>query len=121
MLGGWELGIPQTSKNKDLAWDLLTIILDPKIISPWLQQNGLLPTQKTIGQGPQSTQLNQTILYYDKMISMIPLGKSRPIAPEYPQIDDHISQALDQVCSGLKEPKQALDDAAEKSAKVLGW
>jgi multiple sugar transport system substrate-binding protein len=121
LLGGWELGIPQTSKNKDLAWDLLTIILDPKIISPWLQQNGLLPTQKTIGQGPQSTQLNQTILYYDKMISMIPLGKSRPIAPEYPLIDDHISQALDQVCSGLKEPKQALDDAAEKSAKVLGW
>ena len=52
---------------------------------------------------------------------MIPLGKSRPIAPEYPQIDDHISQALDQVCSGLKEPKQALDDAAEESAKVLGW
>ena len=121
LLGGWELGIPQTSKNKDLAWDLLTIILDPKIISPWLQQNGLLPTQKTIGQGPPSTQLNQTILYYDKMISMIPLGKSRPIAPEYPLIDDHISQALDQVCSGLKEPKQALDDAAEKSAKVLGW
>ena len=26
MMGGWELAIPQTSKNKDLAWELLTIM-----------------------------------------------------------------------------------------------
>lgn len=49
MMGGWELAIPQTGKNKDLAWELLTIMVDPKIISPWLQQNGFLPTQKTLG------------------------------------------------------------------------
>jgi hypothetical protein len=28
---------------------------------------------------------------------------------------------LDEVYYGIKEPKQALDDAAAKSAKVLGW
>jgi hypothetical protein len=28
---------------------------------------------------------------------------------------------MDEVFSGAKEPKQALDDAAAKSAKVLGW
>jgi multiple sugar transport system substrate-binding protein len=121
LLGGWELGIPSTSKNKELAWELLTIMVEPKILTSMLLQTGYLPTQKTIGQGPQSTQLNQTIPYYDKMISMIPLGQSRPTAPEFPQIDDHISKALDQVCSGLEEPKQALDDAARKSAKLLGW
>ncbi|MGB7954008.1 MAG: extracellular solute-binding protein [Candidatus Nitrosopolaris sp.] len=71
MIGGWELAIPQTSKNKDLAWELLTIMVDSKIISPWLEQNGFLPTQKSLGSGPQSAQLNQTIPYYNKMISMI--------------------------------------------------
>ena len=121
LLGGWELGIPSTSKSKELAWELLTIMVEPKILTSMLLQTGYLPTQKTIGQGPQSTQLNQTIPYYDRMISMIPLGQSRPTAPEFPEIDDHISKALDQVCSGLKEPKQALDDAAKKSAKLLGW
>ena len=26
VLGGWELGIPQISKNKDLVWELVTIM-----------------------------------------------------------------------------------------------
>jgi hypothetical protein len=59
----------------------------------WLQQYGFLPTQKNIGSDPYPIQLNQSILYYDRMISMIPLGLSRPSAAEYPQIDDHMSKA----------------------------
>ena len=55
------------------------------------------------------------------MISMIPVGHRRPSAAEYQQIDDHISKALNQSCSGLKEPNQVLNDAAKKSAKTLGW
>jgi multiple sugar transport system substrate-binding protein len=52
---------------------------------------------------------------------MISIGRSRPSTPEYPQIADQIKQAIDEVYYGMKEPKQALDDAAKKSAKVLGW
>jgi multiple sugar transport system substrate-binding protein len=52
---------------------------------------------------------------------MIIIGNGRPNIPEYGQIADLISQALDEVYSGLKGPKQALDDAAAKSAKALGW
>ena len=52
---------------------------------------------------------------------MIEVGGSRPSIPEYSEIANHIKQALDEDFSGAKEPKQALDDAAAKSAKVLGW
>jgi multiple sugar transport system substrate-binding protein len=52
---------------------------------------------------------------------MIPMGHSRPNIPEYPQIADSIKQAIDEVYYGMKDPKQALDEAASKSAKVLGW
>ena len=55
------------------------------------------------------------------MISMIPTGKGRPNLPEYQAIAEHVRQALDEVFYGIKEPKQALDDAAAKSAKDLGW
>ena len=48
-------------------------------------------------------------------------GRSRPSSPEYQAIADHVRQALDEVYYGIEEPKQALDDAAAKSAKVLGW
>jgi multiple sugar transport system substrate-binding protein len=84
MMGGWELPIHQTSKNKDLAWELLTMMVDSKIISPWLEQNGFLPTRKSLGSGPQSAQLNQTIPYYNKMISMILTGHGRPMRMRIP-------------------------------------
>ena len=52
---------------------------------------------------------------------MINIANARSSIPEYPQIAEHIHQALNEVFYGIKEPKQALDDAAAKSAKALGW
>jgi multiple sugar transport system substrate-binding protein len=122
LLGGWLLSIPTTSKNKDLAWELITLVLQPKILAPFHQKYGLLPTQIPIGEGsPYSTQLNQTVPYYDQLISMLELQGTRPNIPEYPEIATHIKQAIDQVYNGTKDPKQALEEAAAKSAKVLGW
>jgi multiple sugar transport system substrate-binding protein len=65
--------------------------------------------------------LRKSIPYYDELISMIKIGRTRPSIPEYPAIADNIRQAIDEVYYGLKEPKQALNDAAAKSAKALGW
>ena len=51
------------------------------------------------------------------MISMIPNGRDRPNIPEYQAIAEHVRQALDEVYYGIKQPKQALDDAAAKVSK----
>jgi multiple sugar transport system substrate-binding protein len=102
MVGGWELAIQN-------------------ILTPWLQRYAYLPTQNTIASGPYSISLNQTIPYYDKMTSMIPIGRARPSISEYPQIAEHIQQAIYEVEHGIKNPAQAVNDAVLKSAKVLGW
>lgn len=52
---------------------------------------------------------------------MISKGGTRPSIPEYPQIAESVKEALDAVYYGMKSPQEALDDAAEKSAKALGW
>jgi multiple sugar transport system substrate-binding protein len=117
--GGWLLSVPKTSKNKDLAWELITVALEPKVLAPWLAKFGHLPTQKPIGNGPYSPILNESIPYFDKLVAMIPTAGIRPSLPEYPEIAQHIREALDDVYYGLKGPKQALDDAAAKSAKLL--
>ena len=121
MIGGWILGIPETSQNKDIAWELLTTMVDPQVLTPMLQKEGYLPTQKPIGEGPYAATLNASIPYYKEMISMISIGHSRPNIAEYPQIADNIKEAIDKVYYGIKDPKQALNEAAAKSAKVLGW
>ena len=122
LLGGGELSIPQTSRNNDLAWELITLMLQPKIMAPFSIKYGLLPTQIPIGNGPYYAQLlNQTIPYYNQLISMLSIARLRPNIPEYPQIADDIRQAIEQIYNGTSEPKQALDEAAYKSAKALGW
>lgn len=121
MMGGWMLGIPQTSTNKALSWELLSIMVQPDVLAPMLEKYAYLPTQKPIAEGQYSDQLAKTIPYYKELISMLSIGHSRPSISEYPQIADNIRQAIDEVYLGVKEPKQALDDAAKKSAEVLGW
>jgi multiple sugar transport system substrate-binding protein len=123
LLGGWEFVIPKTSAHKELAWELIQTMLQPHILTPWIALQGYLPTQINIGEGPgpYADQLRKSIPFYDQMISMIPEGRGRPSIAEYPQIAQNIREAIDDVYNGVKEPKQALNDAAAKSAKVLGW
>jgi multiple sugar transport system substrate-binding protein len=121
MMGGWELAIPSTSQNSDLAWELITIMAQPEMLTPFLQQYGYLPTQKVIGDGPLSEPLKQSVPYFEEMISMIPYGRSRPNIPEYPEIGEHIHQAIQQVYNGSASPEDALNTAAAKSVGSLGW
>jgi multiple sugar transport system substrate-binding protein len=121
IMGGWLLSIPNSSKIKDLTWELIETMLEPRILSNMLAEYGYLPTQISIGEGPYSGELRKSIPYYDQLISLVQFGHARPNIAEYSQIADHIREAIDNVYSGAKEPKQALDDAAAKSAKALGW
>lgn len=120
LMGGWLLSIPETSENKELAWELITIMLEPDVLIPMLLQHGYLPTQKSIGEGPYSEKLKSTIPYYEELISLISLGNGRPNIPEYPIVAEHIRNAIEQVYNGM-DPKQALDEASKQSAKALGW
>jgi multiple sugar transport system substrate-binding protein len=94
---------------------------EPEILTPFLQEYGYLPTQKMIGYGQLSEPLNDTVPFFEEMISMIPYGRSRPNIPEYPQIAEHITQAIQQVYNGSALPEEALDIAAKRSADSLGW
>src|SRR5215216_2591560 len=59
--------------------------------------------------------------HYNQLVSMMDIQGVRPNMPEYPQIAIHVREAINQVYNGTKEPEEALDEAAAKSAKVLGW
>src|SRR5918997_260774 len=121
MMGGWEVAIPSTSQNSELAWELITIIAEPEILGPFIQQYGYLPTQRTLGEGPASEPLKESIPFFEEMVSMIPYGRSRPSLAEYPEIAEHVTQAIQQVYNGSALPEDALNAAAAKSADSLGW
>jgi multiple sugar transport system substrate-binding protein len=122
MMGGWELAVPAGSQNNDLSWELITIMAQPEILAPFLRDMGYLPTQYVLGDGPSSEPLKQSVPYFGEMVSMIPYGRSRSNIVEYPEIAEHIHQAIQQVYNGsAASSKDALDVAAAKSAQALGW
>jgi multiple sugar transport system substrate-binding protein len=121
LMGGWELAIPTASHHKDLAWKLITLMLEPDKLASWLVEHRLLPTQVTIGEGDSRFNASYSYPYYDEMVSAIPFGGARSNIPEYPQIAHYINEALNEVYNGTMDPKEALDDAAAKSALILGW
>ena len=86
--------------------------------TPWLEKNGFLPTQKTLGSGPQLAQFNQTIPFYNKMIT-VSNGSHTPKLAEYPQIAGNVREAIEDFYYGNNEPKQGLDDTAAKICKGL--
>jgi len=115
------LAIPETSGNKDLAWEFLSTMVEPDVIVIILKQDGYLPTQIPIGEGQYADTMRDSLVYYDQMTSMLTIGHVRPNIVEYPEIAAHIRDAINEVYRGEKLPKQALDDAALRSAVVLGW
>ena len=121
LMGGWLLAIPETSTNKDMAWEFLTAMLEPDVIITILKQDGYLPTQIPIGEGKYAGTMRESLAYYDEMASMLTIGHMRPNLVNYPEIAGHIRDAISEVYSGEKLPKQALDDAASRSAETLGW
>jgi multiple sugar transport system substrate-binding protein len=121
MMGGWELSVPATSKHKDLAWELITIMVEPSLLTPWLLKYGYLPTQSVIGEGVIAGPNSSRIPYYEQMVKMIPEGHVRPSIPEYPEIAQSLYEAIHEVLITGMDPKQALDKAALKSAESLGW
>jgi multiple sugar transport system substrate-binding protein len=121
MMGGWQFAVPSKSQHSDLAWEFIMIMAQPEILSPFLEESGFLPTQQVLGDGPLSEPLNQSIPFFEDLVSMIHNGRGRPNIPEYPEIAEDIHQAIQQVYNGSASPKEALDIAAAKSADLLGW
>ena len=97
-------------------------MVEPKILTPWLLEYGYLPTQATIGEEVVTGDANSSKMpYYEEMVKMIPFGHVRPSIPEYPEIAQSLYEAIGGVLNDGMDPKQALDIAASKSAKSLGW
>lgn len=90
-------------------------------MGPFHANFGFLLIHTPTGNGPYPRDLNNMIQYFDQLISMLTTACARPNIPEHPQISDYILEAFNQVYNGTKQPKEALDETAAKSAEALGW
>ena len=121
-VSGWILSIPTTSKHPDTAWEFLKTLLEPKIISG-VTQYGYLPAQITIAEkDPYKSQLEDYwgIDWWEKIAPLLPLGHPlKATFPEYMEMENSISIAIEKAYRKMKSPKEALTEAARKTCEVL--
>ncbi|MGD2176334.1 MAG: extracellular solute-binding protein [Anaerolineae bacterium] len=122
MMGGWVLATPATSEHPDLAFELLSIIEEPDILTKMLADFAYLPTERTIAEEePYASTLAEAMPFFEELVEVLPQGRNRPNIAEYPELAEQMRIAIEEVYYGRKSPQEALDDAAAESADTLGW
>lgn len=115
VLGGENLGITTSTKNLDLAWDLLKYIGDYKTVKEFIGQTGYFPPRSDVAKEPEWTQDPIKKIFAEQMQYALPRG---PHA-KWPEISEAIYTALQEIEVGVLTPEEALNNAQTKIEPLL--
>jgi multiple sugar transport system substrate-binding protein len=115
--GGYCLSLPAGSKNKDLTKEWILLLLDSGLETQLGQKYSALFTRKTVLDNLIQT---KAIPYADVIANQLQFTIPRPLIPQWDQVHRYWIDALQEALLGKKSPQNALDDAAQKVAIVLG-
>jgi len=112
--GGWSLQIPESSKNKEAAWEFIV----------WATSKGLDPRLAYSQPGPRYSTLNDPkmkakYIEYDAMMKSLPIAKGRPRIAPYSELADALEVAVSEAMTGSKSSKRALDEANKKFEFIM--
>ncbi len=115
--GGWLLGITRDSKNADIAYDFLKLVLNPDNLLPFLTERAMVPTRKSLMQREQ--EFLQAVPFFKVVQEVTPFTSFRPPIPEYSKISAEIVNAIQKALALQASSKDALDQAAAAVDKIL--
>jgi multiple sugar transport system substrate-binding protein len=81
-------------------------MLEPDVLLPMFNQTGYIPIQKIMMNGTYFQTLNESVPYFDELVSMVFMRPTRTNIPQYPRIADCIRVALNEVFDGPKNERR---------------
>jgi multiple sugar transport system substrate-binding protein len=115
--GGWILGITRDSKQVELAYEFLKLVVSPDNSLPFLTERAMVPTRKSLMAREQA--FMQGAPYFKVVQEVTPSTFFRPPIPEYTKISAEIVTAIQKALSMSAPAKAALDQAAAASDQIL--
>jgi multiple sugar transport system substrate-binding protein len=113
VVGGEDIVMSQSSKNKAAAKQFIRFML-----SPWAQTEmahaGQMPVRSDV-----SKQLTKINAYFGIFAKQLKQARPRTPSPNWPQIDSVLSKAVASAIQGSQPTKTALDDAARQIDALL--
>ena len=119
-IAGESLAIFKQSKNPDATWTFVKWVTQPEIQAMFSMSSGYLPVRKSVLEREDYKAFLEKDLAMKSFVDQIKIARQRPtIERYYVNINQFIADAIEQTLIGNKSPRKALDEAAEKSNKLL--
>jgi len=119
-IAGESLAIFKQSKNPDATWTFVKWVTQPEIQAMFSMSSGYLPVRKSVLERDDYKAFLEKDHAMKSFVDQIKIARQRPtIERYYVNINQFIADAIEQTLIGNKSPRKALDEAAEKSNKLL--
>lgn len=115
-LSMWNLAIPATSKNRDLAWEWIKMYTSPENAKRFALEFGIGSPQLQTWSDPELTELYPE---YPQILAAIQAGKPIWRIPQFPQAWDVLQKQLEQTVYQGADPMETLTAIADEWNKLL--
>lgn len=116
----WVLFDHKDANRAHWSYEFSKWLTSPEQDERWNLAQGNLPLRSSETQSSAFQDMQQQYPGIDLMAqNFVNAKKPRPTVPGYVGLSEAVGQAISQVLQGAKDPKAALDDAAEKADKAL--
>jgi multiple sugar transport system substrate-binding protein len=115
VIGGENLVIFESSKNKEAAWEFAKWMTGEKAQKIMGVGTGLIPTNMAAAQDPEFLKLPFIEAYVEQLETALP----RTPLPQWSEVEQVITLNIEKVLRGEMDAKEALDDAARKSDAII--
>ena len=116
MIGAWLLGIPSTSKNKDLALDFILFVLSRDMQKKLALEAGVPPTRASVY---LDDEVKAKYPWYPVQLEALKDAQPRPRLPQWSKVEDILANYIHQALTGALTPEEALKKAQEELEKLL--
>jgi multiple sugar transport system substrate-binding protein len=117
MSGGWVLSVGSHAKDKQAAFDYVSLALNKDNSTAYDIAAGQIAERKDVAADPKYLTSNPTLKFFTDLVTVTHF---RPAYPEYPRVSDAIQVAMESVMTGQATPQQAMQTYADTVKSAVG-
>ncbi|WP_328473338.1 extracellular solute-binding protein [Actinoplanes sp. NBC_00393] len=117
MSGGWVLSVGSRTKDKQAAFDYVSLALNKENSLAYDIAAGQIAERKDVAEDPKYLNSNPTLKFFTDLVQVTHF---RPAYPEYPRVSNAIQVAMEAVMTGQATPEQAMATYGDEVKAAVG-
>jgi multiple sugar transport system substrate-binding protein len=115
-LGGWHVGISQSTNTRDGAWELVKFITSKKTQLGFAMELGWNPARQDVY---NTEEIARNVPHLVSLKKVFETASARPNLPYYSLLSRALQQKANAALSGIMSPEDALAEAQEEGLDIV--